>query len=385
MIALLTFVFDLGNLRLLGVNNPSLTFHALSLGISLSTLGFLFSLSSIFSALTRLPTGVLIDKYGSKSLLIAGFILSSAALVLGLSSTNHLTLGVAMIFGAMAAGIHFPSQRHRIAKSTNVHIRSRGFSLLFVAQGSAGLIGPTISGLLSENYGLRIPMACGLIIIIMGLASSLRLPKIKEDVKPETSEYPTSLSLSIRRIEGDIWILYLFRFVKSMMFGTGVLLSIFLKRSFNISYVEIGLILTSSSILGIFSNLIAGRASTTKRRLRILFFSAMYFPILTSFGLVFRVEQAIPLILGLTMTHSFIMPTEDALIGDLARRSRVGLVFGLADTFMMFGSSLGSLLSGFIAEIYGVVSAFRVMGIISLMAPTLALAINRRATSKSKS
>ncbi|MGA8227981.1 MAG: MFS transporter, partial [Xanthobacteraceae bacterium] len=88
---------------------PLFPFLKATLGIGFVELGFALTVASITAVAAQLPVGFLVDKVGSRLMLVLGLALSAAAFIsLGLSPT-YTTLLIAMGFVGLSGSVFHPA------------------------------------------------------------------------------------------------------------------------------------------------------------------------------------------------------------------------------------------------------------------------------------
>ncbi|HMK73042.1 MAG TPA: MFS transporter [Myxococcaceae bacterium] len=154
---------------------PLLPFYAQSLGASATQVGLLISVFSLCSLFSGPLLGRLSDRMGRKPLLV----LSQVGTLTGfLVLAGAQTLWVAFlgrIIDGLTAGNLSLAQAY-IADVTEPKNRSRAFALIGIAFGLGFLVGPAVSGFLSQ-YGYPVPIltAAGLSLTSI-LATTFLLP-----------------------------------------------------------------------------------------------------------------------------------------------------------------------------------------------------------------
>ena len=379
-----TFMFSFGNLSG-GVNSPNLQFYAKdALGISVGTLGILFSLSNTVSGAIRIPTGLQIDRHGTKRYLTIAYGVSAVALLIALSLKNWLALAVAMALSGAGTGMMFCTQKFRLAHYTNSQNRSAAYSMLFGFSFVSSFLGPYISGVLMENYGFHLPVICGLAITIAGMFLSFRLPPIAPDEKPpirskprETTTTPGCSSGQITEgvlsrsmgMGRNVWLITFYKTSYNAISGaTSFIYALYLRETFSLSYELTGTIMTFISLPRIVGIISAGRVRSTEGRKKLLLLSIVEIPLFfIGFRVVSNILQATALIVVLGFIGGHITPTMDAVLADSARSSQVGLSFGIYDMCMRIGIAVGNIFGGFMVDQFGYVAALSTAGLIAII------------------
>jgi MFS family permease len=117
------------------------------------------------------------------------------------------------------------------------------------------------------------------------------------------------------------------------------------------SNLELGLIMSISSLIGLISRIPLGILSDrVGRRIMMLLASLVQFASLLSFAFVTDVAQFYPLMALQALIWGFFGPSAIALASDMASADRIGRVMGLYYTSVGFGMFIGPLVSSVLAE-----------------------------------
>lgn len=126
-------------------------------GFTKLQLGIMSSLMTLAWTLSQWPEGRLIDRFGSKPIMLL-FQVSSLPLVAGLMVVSSFAAfaGLYALLGVSAA-TWLPAQRVILANSTAEREHGEALGRLAAFQGLVGFPAPFIGGLLCDAFGLRAP------------------------------------------------------------------------------------------------------------------------------------------------------------------------------------------------------------------------------------
>jgi MFS family permease len=165
-----TFVWGLGSTLLLGMLNQTYGFSTFQLGV----------MSSLFSftwALSQLPIGRLVDRYGYKPFLV----LSEAMgiLVVGgwLFSSSFAAFAALYAGFGLTAAAWLPVQQALLANSVPPKQLGEAMGRLSAFQGLIGFPAPYIGGLLYDRFGFQAPILANLVGAVVALTMILLLVK----------------------------------------------------------------------------------------------------------------------------------------------------------------------------------------------------------------
>lgn len=153
------------------ITNTLLPLYAkLELGLSRERLGLIISSIALGGVVVAFPAGYVVDRWGVKTALLPGVLLSAAALLLlGLSSSAGVPLALAFALGVGTGVIGVCSRAYAIDISP-LGARGRFFGLTEVAAHVATLLGPLLLGAAADALGFRFPL------ILLGAMFAALLP-----------------------------------------------------------------------------------------------------------------------------------------------------------------------------------------------------------------
>ncbi|MFQ6059021.1 MAG: MFS transporter [Anaerolineae bacterium] len=158
------FVWGLGSALLFGMLSKSYGFTTFQLGIMSSLFSFVWALS-------QLPIGRLVDRYGCKPFLA----LSEAIgiLVVGgwLFSTSFAAFAALHACFGLIAATWVPAQQALLANSVPERQRGEAMGRLSAFRGLIGFPAPYLGGLLYDHFGFKAPIIANLVGIAVALVT----------------------------------------------------------------------------------------------------------------------------------------------------------------------------------------------------------------------
>jgi MFS family permease len=171
-----SFTWGLGSALLFGMLNESYGFTTFQLGI-------MSSLLSITWALSQLPIGKLIDRIGSKPLMVISELMSIPIIVGWLFSTAFVAFALMhACFGVIAAA-WVPAQNALLANSVPEYQRGEAMGRMAAFRGLVGFPAPLLGGLLYDHFGFQAPLLANLAGVV--LSTILLIITVKEP-RPES-------------------------------------------------------------------------------------------------------------------------------------------------------------------------------------------------------
>jgi DHA1 family multidrug resistance protein-like MFS transporter len=171
-----SFTWGLGYALLFGMLSESYGFTTFQLGIMSSML-------SVSWALSQLPIGKLIDRYGSKPLMVTSELLSVPIVIGWLFSTTFAAFAfIHACFGVIAA-TWVPAQNAILANSVSEYQRGEAMGRMAAFRGLVGFPAPLLGGMLYDHFGFQAPLLANLAGVI--LSTILLVIAVKEP-RPES-------------------------------------------------------------------------------------------------------------------------------------------------------------------------------------------------------
>jgi len=166
-----SFTWGLGYALLFGMLSERYGFTTFQLGI-------MSSLLSVSWALSQLPIGKLIDRYGSKPLMVFSELMSIPIIVGWLFSTTFAAFAfIHTCFGVIAA-TWVPAQNAILANSVSEYQRGEAMGRMAAFRGLIGFPAPLLGGMLYDHFGFQAPLLANLTGVI--LSTILLVIAVKE-------------------------------------------------------------------------------------------------------------------------------------------------------------------------------------------------------------
>jgi MFS family permease len=157
-------------------------------GLTLTQIGILNSVFSLFTMLTFIPGGWLADKKGERIGIVSGFVLIFAALQLFICSTNFWVFAMAWAAAGAGVGIMSPAYQSLISKAVPAKVRGTAFGLFSTSLGLVSLPAPAIGAILWDKIGPWLPFAVTAWVSLFSVIPAWL--KFKLDAKPQEAGLP---------------------------------------------------------------------------------------------------------------------------------------------------------------------------------------------------
>ena len=154
-------------------------------GFTTVQLGIMASLFSAVWALTQMPIGRLVDRYGCKPFLVLSEGLGLLLLVGWLLDNSFVAFAALHAYFGFTAALWVPAQQAIIANSVPAQQRGEAMGRLAAFRGLIGFPAPYIGGLLFDRFGFSAPITANLIVGVFALLALILL--IKEPSNAEAT------------------------------------------------------------------------------------------------------------------------------------------------------------------------------------------------------
>ena len=165
----LIFIADI----VVGVQSPIFSLFATSLGASLGTLGLVTSVLGLSRLASAVPAGLVSDRFGPKTVLVAGMVLYAVSFVAYAASPAPAWLVVPRILQAVAMVSTFPTGIAYIADVIEERDRAAAIGIYTAAMGSGFAVGPLIGTWVGSTAGYPAAYLVGAAIAIVGAVYGL--------------------------------------------------------------------------------------------------------------------------------------------------------------------------------------------------------------------
>lgn len=313
-------------------------------------------------ALFQYPSGVLGDVYGERRVVLAALALTSVGVVLLSVAPSFVLFGTFALCLGAGAGLYFSGATSLLTKLFD----ERGTPLSFHTAGGAfaGLVAPTAAGYVAARHGWRSAVLIALVALVPVLALGAWRIRPTAPADPGGSVRARLRPAVLRGHLAAPGVTFTVLIAALAVF---VLQSIFsFLPTFLVEYHGMGPQTASLAFGGVFllsavSQPALGRLSDGVGREAVM--TACFLTAAVGFGLALAGDSrpllvAAVVVLGVGISwsgtlHAWLM---DALVGESQ-----GTAFGLARTAYMFLGSLGSVVTGTVADLFGWVVAFALL------------------------
>lgn len=352
--------------------------------VGLATMGVIATASQFMFGLGALPTGMLENKLGGRTLILVYQLGVVASIIIIILSQTLWTLTAGLMLLGLFSSIYHPAGLTLISRRVKAISKGMAFHGIM---GSIGLaLGPIIGATLTVLSGWKLPyLVLGIIMILLMISTIIFIPSRKRE--PETVDH-----IQPDATNRPALLLYYGMIVMVGLAFAGF--TTFMPAHFALETRNIfaslsdtirgGLFTTLVLLSGIIGQMLGGFLGDKYSKPKILLWVILLnIPLLALMGYTTGIPLVIFGIL-LGVTHFIWQPIGNSLIAQISHSKHRGLSYGIS-FFLSFGvGSFAAGIGGLIAENYGINFVFPVMALFFI--PGLFLVVPFiRAIGKSKS
>ncbi len=360
------------------------------LGIGFVELGLALTVASVVGVAAQLPVGYLVDRVGSRRMLVLGLLLAGGAyLGFGLAP-SYSSLLLAMVFVGLANSVFHPADYAVLSSKIAPDRLGRAFSIHTFAGFLGNAVAPVTMIALAAAFGLNFAlMAAGIIALVVAVPLVVARG-IDNEIMPLHPAQSGTHSAAERRGNGMTSILTptilgLTGFFALMsLSGSGIsnFSVVALTSAFGTSLSVANLALTaylSAQALGV---LVGGFiADLTRRHAEV---AALGYAVNACIVLAIGTLGLDPVLLVVAMSGAgllggMIMPSRDMLVRAAAPPGAMGRTFGIVTSGFGIGGMVGPLMFGFAMDQGAPQWVFGISVILMIAVAIVALVGDRRA------
>jgi MFS family permease len=354
---------------------PLFPLYLEGLGASEMEIGLVLSLASILATAMMIPSGLMMNRIGKKRTLLVSVMLAALPpLLISFLDDWRWVTPLYMVFSA-SFSFFIVSRMAMVSESATPGNRATLFGVINLAWPIGGLVAPTLSGFLVENFGWAPIFQVTTLIMAASLIPTLRLEEPAAPIKVEQVTAKRS-SILDREYLPFMTLIFLFHFLIGMMERMiGTVLALFLKNQIMISESLIGLFFTASSILILVLQIPSGRLADRYGRKKVLVLSLLPIPLLLGAWL-FVDDWRVLLVLYAAVSgfRSMTWPSSLALLADFIPSELMGSALGVRMMSMRLGSTVAPVLAVYLYSNVGYRSPFLASAALVALSIVIALA-----------
>jgi MFS family permease len=331
--------------------------YAHELGASRFQVGALFAVATLAAAVLSMPAGVLIDRFGTRTLLILSLIIAACSQLAMAEARTVAPLFVWQIVGGLGAGAQQAALFSAVTALVPSNRLGRAMGWLTFSMQAGFFIGPSIAGLLLQWIDLRTDIAVTTALLVFAIPGAMAASTAPQSGQRLAFIRPLR-ALVTQRSFGPVVIGLL---AATLAWGTvGAFLPIFGKESLQLSNSQVGLMLAIQAVANGLARIPGGRlVDRAKHRWPIVFVGVMVWSVAAIvLGHLSGFWAPVALLVVATPFVATVYVAIGVVFGDLSTGSTRGVAMGAYGTVLFLGLAAGPLVFGPIVQAYGYAAGF---------------------------
>ena len=347
---------------------PLFPLYLADLDITETQIGLILSLGSLTGAVSTLISGLLVDRFGEKPLLVQSIFVASVSVALIVSVGNWLLIIPFWMMFNLSQSLFEPTRLAYISERATPENRGKLYGVMNLAWPLAGIIGPVISGRLADSFGWVYVFTAAVLFCLVGVFPLRGMEKTRRGEKGNGSTFD----------RGYLPILaqhFVFHVLLTTAIGImNMAIPIYLADRFNLNYSTIGLFFTVSSIVTMLTQAPSGALSDRygMKRTMLGFLSLVPFMylvwVLSGNWVLLLVSYSLSMALW-----SMTWPASLVMVSEAVPDSMRGTAISARMTGYRVGYTIGPIICGFLLSSYGGVTPFIAATIIFAVALPIGL------------
>jgi MFS family permease len=340
--------------------------YAHEMGASRFAVGALFSVATIAAALLSLPSGVLVDRFGARTLLAISLAATAISQIATAFTVSVPPLFLWQIVGGLAAGAQQSALFSAVTESVSRGRLGRALGWLTLSMQIGFTLGPAVAGLALRWIDLRADIAITTVLLVFTIPGAIAASQTRQHAGQGLALIAPLKALARQAAFVPVTVGLI---AMTLVWGTfGAFIPIFAKESLGLQSSQVGYLLGLQAVFNAGSRPIAGRlVDRAQKRWPIVLVGVVVWSVVVvvlghlSGFLVPAIVIAIgtPFIAGAFVAAGVVF-------GDLSAASTRGVTMGIYGTVLFLGLSAGPLLFGPIVQGYGYAAGFTACAVVAV-------------------
>jgi MFS family permease len=340
--------------------------YAHDLGASRFEVGALFSVATLAAAVLSLPSGLLIDRFGARSLLIFSLAVAAGSQLAAAATAAVLPLFVWQIVGGLGSGAQQAALFSAITETVKTGRLGRALGWLTLSMQVGFFVGPSIAGLLLTWIDIRTDLAITTAMLVFAIPGGLLASGTRQSAQRGLSIREPLRALVAQKSFTPAAIGLV---SATLAWGTvGAFLPIFGKEALRLPSSQVGLLLALQAVANGLSRIPGGRlVDRARSRWPIVLVGVVVWSVaaiilghLTGF-----VIPAIVLVVA-TPFMATVYVAMGVVFADLSAASTRGVAMGMYGTILFLGLTAGPLIFGPVIQAYGYAAGFTACAVVAI-------------------
>jgi MFS family permease len=340
--------------------------YAHDLGANRFEVGALFSVATLAAAVLSLPSGLLIDRFGARSLLIFSLAVAAGSQVAAAATTSVFPLFIWQVVGGLGSGAQQAALFSAVTETVKTGRLGRALGWLTLSMQVGFFVGPSIAGLLLTWIDIRTDLAITTAMLVFAIPGALLASGTRQS---------SQRGLSIREplkalVAQQAFVPAAIGLVSATLaWGTiGAFLPIFGKEALRLPSSQVGLLLALQAVANGLSRIPGGRlVDRARRRWPIVLVGVVVWSVAAIIlgHLSGFLAPAIVLVVA-TPFIATVYVAMGVVFADLSAASTRGVAMGMYGTILFLGLTAGPLVFGPVIQTYGYAAGFTACGVVAI-------------------
>ena len=320
--------------------------------LSMSLIGSILGISTIFGVVGRIVGGLLSDYFGSKNVLvisffIRSFIFLSISIVIALNLDYRLFIPI-LILNSLFFSINMSNLDTMVAQLSKEEDRNLAYSINRVGVNLGWSLGPAIGGIIAVKSFSLLFFISFLATIFSGIILQLTIPNTNKTLK--SFEFPIRDILNNKQFLLFCLFSIGFFITMSQLIST---LSVYATSFVKISKNELGILYAVNGLLVVFLQIpISNYIEKIDEKKALVIGTFFYFIGYLSIGFANNFYHMLISIIIITIAEMFAVPSSQTIASILSDKNKLGSFIGFFGLFQGLGWAIGPIIGGFFMDIF---------------------------------
>ena len=369
VLTLATFIDMLGGFLLMPFFALYITerFH-----VGIFEVGLLIAINSVGNIIGGLIGGALADKYGRRSLILFGLIVSGVGSILMGLANNLMLFYLLAAFLGLIGSFGGPARQAMVADLLPKNKQAEGFGILRIAFNLSATIGPILGGFLATHSYMFLFIADAISSLITALIVFLVIPEtkpVKKDGKPEETVLKTVIGY--KDVLKD-WLYVSFLSVSAIMVIVYVqmnsTLSVFLKEVHGFPANGFGLLLSMNALMVVLFQFWITRRISKRNPMKMMVLGTFFYMLgFSMYGFVSEIYLFFIAMILITIGEMIVTPIGTTIASYFAPEDKRGRYMAMYGFSWAIPNIFGVILASVVWDSLGSFWVWYFAGILSLI------------------
>ena len=339
--------------------------YARDLGASRFEVGALFSVSTLAAALLSLPSGVLIDRFGARTLMWSSLALFAASQLATAMTTSVPLLFVWQVAGGLAGGAQNAVLFTAVTESVPTNRLGRAMGWLTFSMQAGFFLGPSTAGLALALLSPRVNIAVTTLLLLFAVPGAIVTTGTRQTHRGFALREPLRSLFSQRAFVPVIVGLV----AATLVWGTvGAYLPIFGREALGLPSAQVGFLLALQAVANGLARIPAGRLVDGAQHRWPIVFAGVIVWSAAAIVLGHLTGFVAPAVLMVVATPFMAMAyvAIGVVFGNLSAASTRGVTMGVYGTVLFAALATGPLVFGLIVQASGYAAGFTACAVVAI-------------------